>query len=211
MAEQEKDPWAKARTHLRRRDVALRPIITEVGVCTLRRASDLFGALVHSIIGQQISTKAAASIRASLIDGPCRGALTPASILALPESELQGAGLSTAKRRSLLDLAGRIVDGSLKLDELKQLPDEEVIARLIPVRGIGPWTAQMFLMFSLGRPDVLPVDDLGLKMAVKRLYGLDDLPSRVLIEERGTVWKPYRSIATWYLWRSLDREQNSKP
>src|SRR5206468_11631798 len=119
-------------------------------------------------------------------------------------ADLQAAGLSTAKRRSLHDLASSIVVGSLKLEELGKLPDEEVIEQLIPVRGIGRWTAQMFLIFSLGRPDVLPVDDFGLKTAVMRCYGLSELPARATIEERGLAWTPYRSIATWYLWRSLD-------
>ncbi len=204
MAEQEKDPWTKARTHLRRRDTALRPIITTVGACTLRPAPSLFGALVHSIVGQQISTKAAASIRTRLVDGPCRGTLTAATLLACTEAELQAAGLSTAKRRSLLELAGRIVDGSLKLEELGQLPDEEVIERLLPVRGIGRWTAQMFLIFSLGRLDVLPVDDFGLKTAVQRTYGLSELPRKDVLTQLAEKWTPYRTIATWYFWRSLD-------
>ena len=114
MAEDQVDPWTRARTHLRRRDAVLRPIITSVGPCRLQPMTDLFGALFRSIVAQQISTKAAASIGAKVIAGPCRGVLTPANLLAAPETELQAAGLSTAKRRSLHDLASRIVAGSLR-------------------------------------------------------------------------------------------------
>ncbi len=205
MTAQAPDPWEKARLHLRRRDAVLRPIIKTVGACTLRPAPDLFDMLVRAIVSQQISTKAAASIRAKLIDGPCRGVLSAARVLACSEDELRGAGLSTSKRRSLLDLASRVHEGVLKLEELRHLGDEEVIAQLVPVHGIGRWTAQMFLIFSLGRPDVLPVDDFGLKAALRRCDGLDELPGKAAIEERAAPWKPYRSIATWYLWRSLDK------
>jgi DNA-3-methyladenine glycosylase II len=204
MAEQGSNPWAKARTHLRRRDPVLRPIITAAGPCALRPMTDLFGTLVRSIISQQISTKAAASIGTRLIEGPCHGTLSAANLLAASDDSLRETGLSAAKQRSLRDLAVRVDSGSLKLDELGQLSDEAVIEELIPVRGIGRWTAQMFLIFSLGRPDVLPVDDFGLKTAVQRCYGLNELPARLAIEERGEPWKPFRSIATWYLWRSLD-------
>ena len=206
MAKQGSDPWAKARTHLRR-DAVLRPVITAVGPCTLRPMVNLFETLVRSIVSQQISGKAAQSISAKLISGPCKGTLSPANLLAASDDELREAGLSTAKRHSLVDLAGRVHAGSLKLDELQKLSDEEVIEQLIPVRGIGRWTAQMFLIFSLGRPDVLPVDDFGLRSAVQRCYGMTELPARAAIEEVGAAWKPYRSIATWYLWRSLDAKK----
>lgn len=197
-------PWDKARNHLRRRDAVLRPVIRSVGPCTLQPMPDLFAALAHSIIAQQISTKAASSIRRKVVEDACRGALTPAALLRCTEDELRAAGLSTAKRRSLLDLAGRVEGGTLNLAELHKLPDEEVIALLDPVHGIGRWTAQMFLIFSLGRPDVLPVDDFGLKTAVQRCYGLDALPDRQTIEEKAEPWRPWASVATWYLWRSLD-------
>jgi DNA-3-methyladenine glycosylase II len=198
------DPWNRARLHLRRRDEVLRPIITHVGPCTLRPQTDLFALLVFAIVSQQISRKAAQSINARLIAGPCRGVLSAQAILASSEEELRGAGLSTAKRLSLLDLSRRVAGGELRLDELPNLPDDEVIAQLVPVRGIGVWTAQMFLIFSLGRPDVLPVDDFGLKAALRRHYNLSDLPDRKTIEARAEPWQPFRSIATWYLWRSLD-------
>lgn len=198
------DPWKKAREHLRRRDAVLRPLLRAVGPCTLQPMTDLFGALVRSIIAQQISTKAAASISAKVIAGPCGGTLSAAKLLAASEAELQAAGLSTSKRRALVDLADHVVNRGLKLEELHQLSDEEVIEQLLPVRGIGRWTAQMFLIFSLGRPDVLPVDDFGLKTAVQRQYGLAELPNKAAIEATAQPWRPWASIATWYLWRSLD-------
>lgn len=198
------DPWNKARLHLQRSDEVLRPVIKSVGPCTLKPYRDLFGALASSIISQQISRKAADSIKAKLIAGPCKGKLSPEAILAASEEELRAAGLSTSKRLSLVDLATHVESGALPLTKLRRLPDDEVITKLVPVRGIGVWTAQMFLMFSLGRPDVLPVDDYGLKSAIKKLYGHDDLPKKEAIQTLAEPWKPFRSIATWYLWRSLD-------
>jgi DNA-3-methyladenine glycosylase II len=197
-------PWKKAHDHLRRRDGVLREIIRVVGPCTLRPMTDLFGALVRSIVAQQISGKAAASITAKLIAGPCGGQLSATKLLACPEEELRSAGLSTAKRRSLLDLADHVENRGLDLAELRHLSDEEVIERLVPVRGIGRWTAQMFLIFSLGRPDVLPVDDFGLKSAVRRHYGLAELPRKDVLTQLAEKWAPYRTVATWYCWRSLD-------
>jgi DNA-3-methyladenine glycosylase II len=198
------DPWHRARLHLRRRDAVLKPIITRVGPCTMRPLTDLFAALVRSIVAQQISTKAARSISQKLIDGPCRGVLSAKAILSATDDELRAAGLSTAKRLSLRDLSAHVEDGRVELHRMAELSDDEVIGELVPVRGIGRWTAQMFLMFSLGRPNVLPVDDLGLKTAVKRCYGLAQLPTRAEIEDRAAPWHPFCSVATWYLWRSLD-------
>jgi len=200
------DLWNKAREHLRRRDVVLRPLIRAVGPCTLRPMMNLFETLVRSIVSQQISGKAAISISKKLIEGACGGKLSAAKLLGCSEEELRSAGLSTSKRRSLLDLADHVENRGLDLEELRELPDDEVIARLIPVRGIGRWTAQMFLIFSLGRPDVLPVDDFGLKTAVQRQYGFSDLPGRAAIEEKAQPWRPWASVATWYLWRSLDNK-----
>jgi DNA-3-methyladenine glycosylase II len=196
--------WDKARNHLRRHDAVLRPVIKSVGPCTLQPISDLFAALVYSIVSQQISMKAASSIRTRLVNEACRGTLSPAALLRATEEELRLAGLSTSKRRSILDLARRVDSGSLKLEELRKLPDEEVIEQLIPVHGIGRWTAQMFLIFSLGRPDVLPVDDFGLRTAIQRCYRLKTLPDRTTIETTAEPWRPWCSVATWYLWRSLD-------
>jgi DNA-3-methyladenine glycosylase II len=194
--------YAKARRHLTRRDPVLKQLIAAVGPCTLRYEPDGFAALVRSIIAQQISTKAAASIHARLLQALGRKALRPAALLALSDDDLRGAGLSASKQRSLRDLAEKLHTGVVPLGRLPTMTDEEVIDALIPVRGIGRWTAQMFLMFSLGRPDVLPVDDLGLRAGVQKVYELAELPRREVLTELAEPWRPYRSVATWYVWRS---------
>jgi DNA-3-methyladenine glycosylase II len=193
---------AKARRHLARRDPVLKRLIAAIGPCTLRYDPDGFAELVRSIIAQQISTRAAASIHARLLQALGRRGLRPAALLALSDEELRGAGLSASKVRSLRDLAGKVREGHVPLRRLPELTDEEVIALLLPVRGIGRWTAQMFLIFSLGRPDVLPVDDLGLRAGVQQAYRLAELPDRVSLTELAEPWRPYRSVATWYFWRS---------
>jgi DNA-3-methyladenine glycosylase II len=192
----------KARRHLARRDPVLKRLIAGVGPCTMRHDPDGFAALVRSIIAQQISTKAAASIHARLVQALGERGLQPPALLALTDEELRGAGLSASKVRSLRDLADKVHSGTVPLGRLPDLTDEEVIACLLPVRGIGRWTAQMFLIFSLGRPDVLPVDDLGLRAGVRQAYELADLPGREALTELAEPWRPYRSVATWYFWRS---------
>jgi DNA-3-methyladenine glycosylase II len=196
------NPFAQAQRHLSRRDPVLRRLIRRVGPCTLRTDGDGFQALVRAIIAQLISTRAAATIlaRVEAAAGP-RG-LTPAAITAAGEEVLRGAGLSRVKAGALLDLAARVTAGDLPMDRLDELDDDEVIARLLPVRGIGRWTAEMFLIFSLGRPDVLPVDDFGLRAGVQEQYDLPALPARTALRELAEPWRPYRSIATWYFWRS---------
>jgi DNA-3-methyladenine glycosylase II len=195
--------FTRARRHLARRDPVLKRVIAAVGPCTLWYERDGFVALVRSIISQQISTVAARSIRTRLEQTLAPDGIVPAAVLGASDETLRGAGLSAAKVRSLRDLAEHVHDGRLPLHDLHKLPDEEVIARLVPVRGIGRWTAQMFLIFSLGRLDVLPVADLGLRVGVQRQYGLDGPPDAVTLEELARPWQPYRSVATWYLWRSL--------
>jgi DNA-3-methyladenine glycosylase II len=197
------ETYRKAQRHLARRDAVLKRLIARVGPCTLWFEPDGFAALARSIIAQQISTKAAASIRARLEQTLAPRRLSAAGILAASDEALRGAGLSAAKARSLRDLAEKVRDGTVPLKRLHTLPDEEVIARLVPVRGIGRWTAQMFLIFSLGRLDVLPVADLGLRVGVQRQYGLSEPPPPATLEELARPWQPYRSVATWYLWRSL--------
>jgi DNA-3-methyladenine glycosylase II len=196
------DPYRKAQRHLARRDPVLKGLIAAVGPCTLRADPEGFPVLVRTVIAQLISTKAAASISARLqaVLGPA--GLTPAAVLAAGEGALRGAGLSGGKVRALLDLAARVVDGSLPLDRLAGMADDEVIARLLPVRGVGTWTAQKFLIFSLGRMDVLAVDDFGLRAGVQECYGLPALPDRAGLRQRAEAWRPYRSIATWYFWKS---------
>jgi DNA-3-methyladenine glycosylase II len=196
-------PLVKAQRHLARRDPVLKQLIATIGPCTLRFESDHFGSLVRAIIAQQISGKAAASIRGRLEQTLAPHGLTSAAIRTATDDALRSAGLSAAKARSLRDLADRVHAGSVTLHQLHKLADEEVIEQLLPVRGIGPWTAQMFLIFSLGRLDVLPVADLGLRSGVQKQYGLAELPKKDKLEELAQPWQPYRSIATWYFWRSL--------
>lgn len=216
-------PFIKAQRHLARRDPVLKPLIAAVGPCSLTFEPDRFALLVRSIISQQISAKAAVSISARLKAALAPNGLAPTAILAAAHEELRAAGLSENKARSLRDLTEKVHGGTVPLHELHEWTDEQVINHLVPVRGIGRWTAQMFLIFSLGRMDVLPVDDLGLRVGTQRLYGLAEPPGRYQLTELAEPWRPYRTIATWYLWRSLgfvpqsgldqkgERPGNSKP
>ena len=193
----------QARRHLSRRDPILRNIIRQIGPFTLQHNPDGFAVLVHSIISQQISTKAAAAIRARLgnLLGP-KG-ITLTGLRKASEETLRAAGLSRPKIIYLRDLAEKVHGGSLSLDNLHHLEDEEIIDHLTQIRGIGPWTAQMFLIFSMARPDVLPVADFGLRAGVQRQYKLRKLPDKKRLLKLSEPWRPFRSIATWYLWRSL--------
>jgi DNA-3-methyladenine glycosylase II len=179
----------------------------------LRYEPNRFVSLARSIISQQISTKAALAIRTRLEQTCNGGAITPAGLLALSDEALRAAGLSASKMKSLRDLANRVYTGCVLLDAIHELADEEVIEALLPIRGIGRWTAQMFLIFSLGRLDILPVDDLGLRAGVQSQYGLDELPDKDQLIELAEPWRPYRSIATWYFWRSRGfvPQSNIKP
>jgi DNA-3-methyladenine glycosylase II len=199
--------YAKARRVLARRDPVIRDLMRKFGECGLARAqrSDPFRALLHAIIAQQLSTKAAATIEsrfAALFDGRP----TAAAIAATTDDRLRAVGISPQKRSYIRDLCARTLDGSLDLDLLGSLSDEEVIAALTSVKGIGRWTAEMFLMFRLHRPDVLPVGDLGIVKAVQRAYKLRLAPTPVRLTRLGENWRPYRSIACWYLWASLDNK-----
>jgi DNA-3-methyladenine glycosylase II len=195
--------YQKAQRHLSRRDPVLKKVIAALGPCTLRpAAADSFLVLVRAIVSQMISTKAAASIYARVESALGPAGLSPASLLAAGEEALRGAGLSGTKARGLLDLAERVQGGVLPLERLPELSDDEVLAHLLPVRCVGAWTAQMFLIFCLGRLDVLPVDDFGLRAGVQEQYGLAALPGRADLRQRAEPWRPYRSVATWYFWRS---------
>lgn len=194
----------KAQRHLARRDPVLKKLIAAVGPCTLTPDPvNRFGLLVRSIIAQQISSKAAVAIHTRLQAALQKKGVIPAAILKASDDVLRGAGLSANKMRSLRDLAEKVHSKAVPLADLHDLDDEQVIASLIPVRGIGRWTAQMFLIFSLGRLDVLPVDDFGLRAGARNQYGLAELPRRAELETLGEPWRPYRSIATWYMWRSF--------
>ena len=169
--------------------------------------TDLYGALLRSITGQQLSVKAAAAIYGRLIARFGDRAPTPEELLADDPDELRtAAGLSRAKTASLRSLAEHVLDGRLRLDALAELPDEEVIAELVAVKGIGEWTAHMYLMFTLHRPDLLPTGDQGIKNAIMTAYGLDAVPSPEAMTEIAEPWRPHRTRACLYLWRSLDNE-----
>ena len=194
---------AAAVAHLRAADPVLAGLVAAVGPPAVRHEPDYFAALVGAIVGQQISIHAAAAIRARLAArfSPERP-LSPAGLLALGEDDLRAIGLSRAKAVYVADLAAKVACGAVDLATIDQLSDEAVIERLVQIKGVGRWTAEMFLIFSLGRPDVLPVDDLGFRAGVRRHYGLADLPRPAALRELAEPWRPYRTFATWYLWRS---------
>ena len=198
--------YARARRVLMRRDPVLGAAIKRIGVCGMaeRQRSDHLSALVGAIVSQQLSTKAAATIFGRFLSlFPEKQISNAAAIAALDDVALRGVGLSGQKVGYLRDLSARIADGRLRLDELEGLPDELVIERLTAVKGFGRWTAEMFLMFRLHRPDVLPVDDPGIVNAVRKLYGLRKQPDPKRLQKIGEAWRPYRSVASWYLWQSL--------
>ena len=169
-----------------------------------RRPSDAYGALLRAIVGQQLSTKAARTIFERLTGLYGGRTPTPAELIATDPEELRGVGLSYSKAAYLRDLAERIEDGDLDLDHISEQSDARVVEELTQVKGLGRWTAEMFLMFHLGRPDVLPVGDLGIRKAAMIEYGLEELPDPETLERLGERWRPHRTLACLYLWRSLD-------
>ena len=203
--------WAAAVRHLRRVDPHLRAIIDRVGPCRLKPYPDRFGALVRSIISQQISTKAAESInqRLVLIGGePHR----PSRLIELGETSLRGVGLSGAKARYVLNLAEAVVSGQVPLDAFDDSWDDRAITEaLTAVKGIGVWTAEMFLIFALNRPDILPASDLGVRVALRDRHGLDELPKPRDCHALAEAWRPYRTIASWYIWRGVDTPKKPEP
>jgi DNA-3-methyladenine glycosylase II len=199
--------YAKARRVLARRDPVIRDLMRQHGECGLAKAqrTDPFRALLHAIIAQQLSTKAAATIETRLAS-LFAGQPTAAAIAAATDDRLRAVGISPQKLGYIRDLCARTLDGSLAFDALDTLSDEDVIAALTSVKGIGRWTAEMFLMFRLHRPDVLPLGDLGILKAVQRAYRLRLKPTPVRLTRLGENWRPYRSVACWYLWASLDNK-----
>jgi DNA-3-methyladenine glycosylase II len=198
--------YERARRVLMRRDPILGAAIKRIGVCGMaeRQRSDHLSALIGAIVSQQLSTKAAATIFGRFVSlFPENQISSAAAIAALDDAALRGVGLSGQKVGYLRDLCARIADGRLRLEDLEDLPDELVIERLTAVKGFGRWTAEMFLMFRLHRPDVLPVGDLGIVNAVRKLYGLRKQPDPKRLHKIGEAWRPYRSVASWYLWQSL--------
>ncbi len=203
------DPATAAR-HLRRADPVLRDVMKRSVPFELRTrpTQSLFAALMESIVYQQLSGKAAATIleRTRRLFLPKRFP-TPQDILAAPESSLRSAGLSGAKTAALKDLARHTVDGTVPtLARVRRMPDAEIIERLTTVRGIGVWTVEMLLMFRLGRPDVLPVGDLGVRKGFALAYGLDAMPTPRELTAHAERWRPFRSVASWYMWRATEME-----
>ncbi len=207
-----KPSMRKAVEHLRASDPVLASIIDEVGKLPNSRAGrpdpgDHYGALVRSIVGQQLSVLAARAIYGRLLERFGGRPPTPQEILDDEPEELRAAvGLSRAKVGFLRSLAEHVLSGELELERLDALPDEQVIAELVAVKGLGEWTVHMFLMFQLERPDVLAVGDLGIRRAIERAYGLPALPQAAEIEALAEPWRPYRTLACRYLWRSLQNE-----
>ena len=199
------EAYARARRTLMRRDPVLGAVIKRVGPCGLadRQRTDHLSALVSAIVSQQLSTKAAATIFGRFVELFEDRRPSAGGIDVLNDAALRAVGLSGQKVGYLRDLCARLADGRLALDELEMLGDERVIERLTSVKGFGRWTAEMFLMFRLHRPDVLPVGDLGIVNAVRRLYRLRKRPDAARILKIGEPWRPYRSVASWYLWQSL--------
>jgi len=187
--------------HLSRVDPIMAGAIALVGPCLLEPNPDVFEALVDAIISQQISVKAADAIMARLRAATPGGLITPGALIQLDHDALRAAGLSTPKARYVSDLTGRVASGQLPLSHLPELDDEAIIEQLTAVKGIGRWTAEMILIFALGRLDVLPVDDLGFAEGVREAYALEARPTRKELLARGETWRPYRTIATWYMWR----------
>jgi DNA-3-methyladenine glycosylase II len=196
-----------------RRDPVLASAIKRIGPCRMaeRQRKDHLSALVGAIVSQQLSTKAAATIYGRFVAlFPEGEALNAEAIAAQSDKAMRSVGLSGQKVGYMRDLSARIVDGRLQLESLESLPDEAVIERLTEVKGFGRWTAEMFLMFRLHRPDVLPVGDLGIVNAIQRLYRLRKRPDAKRIQKLGEAWKPYRSVASWYLWQTLRNEPLTK-
>lgn len=204
--------YSRAQRLLSRRDPVLSALIRRHGPCGLAAAqrADHFSALTRAIVGQQLSTKAAATIYSRLLTLMPDGTPVAHAIATLGDEHLRAVGISRQKACYLRDLAQKVASGVLDLDTLDAMSDEDVIAALSQVKGIGRWSAEMFLIFRLHRPDVLPVDDLGIVNAVHRVYRLRKRPSADRIRRLGEAWRPYRSVASWYLWRSLDNEPVEK-
>ena len=207
------DDMARARRALMRRDPVLAPLIKKYGACgiTTGREGDIFCGLVEAIVSQQLSTRAAATIygrlRALLPGG---GPPTPEALLPLSDDALRGVGLSRQKLSYMRDLSGKMLDGSINTAALQDMSDDEIVAELTKIKGIGRWTVEMLLIFRLTRPDVFPAGDLGIVKAVQKAYNLRKTPDVKRLHAIAERWRPYRSVASWYLWASLENKVESK-
>ena len=189
--------------YLCKADSNLEKIIKVVGKYSIKIRNDPFQSLIESIIYQQLAGKAANAIYNRFINYYDNKQVTPTRILNSSNDNLKKVGLSNRKIDYLKDLASHVYDGRINLEELPTMNDEEIINKLVNVKGIGRWTSEMFLIFSLGRQDVLPVTDLGVRKAIQKVYSLSELPKPNTMMQIAEPWRPYRSIATWYLWKSL--------
>ena len=196
----------QAEDHLAASDKRLTPVIAASGPCRIKPHTDHYGELVGSIVGQQLSTKAAAAIWRRVLDLFGGKMPAPEQLIKVDGQLLRDVGLSWAKVKYVKDLAEHVLDGRLNLDHISTMPNEQVIEQLTAVKGIGEWSAHMFMMFGLGRLDVLPVGDLGVRKAVMNLYGLKQMPApeQIITIANKNKWHPYESVAAWYLWQSLD-------
>jgi DNA-3-methyladenine glycosylase II len=198
----------KALEALSRADPVLGGLIQQVGSYKIRYREPDFETLVKSIVFQQLSGKVAATIFGRLVAAAGDGKLTPEAALKLTPAKLRALGLSRQKIAYIRDIAGQTRSGAVDFPALRKLTDEEVIRALTGLKGVGVWTAHMFLMFALRRKDVLPIGDLGIRAAVKKAYGFEAVPSPSEVGQVGEKWRPYRTVASWYLWRSLEPNAN---
>ena len=194
--------WAQARNHLMKKDRVMKRLIPQYGDAALQSRGDAFVTLARSIVGQQISVKAAQTVWERFAALP--RAMTPAAVLKLKIDDMRAAGLSARKVEYMLDLARHFAEGQVHVAQWQEMEDEAIIEELVDIRGIGRWTAEMFLIFHLMRPDVLPLDDVGLLNGISRNYFSGDPVSRSDAREVAQAWRPWCSVATWYIWRSLD-------
>ncbi len=200
------DYWDDACAHLIKRDRVLKKLIPQFGEARLQNRGDAFTTLARSVVGQQISVKAAQSVwdRFVALVGGTSQRLAPSAVIAQSVVSLRTAGLSARKSEYLLDLARHFTSGEVHVKQWQDMPDDTIIDELVAIRGIGRWTAEMFLIFHLMRPNVLPIDDLGLIKGISLNYFSGEPVSRAEAREVGEAWAPFRSVATWYIWRSLD-------
>jgi DNA-3-methyladenine glycosylase II len=199
--------YAKARRHLMRADPVLGALIKRRGRCGLadRSGEPRIRALMRALVSQQLSVKAAATIFSRFLAlFPGEGGPAPEQVLQVSTEQLRAVGLSRQKASYLHDLCGRVCAGTLPLNDLDRLSDEDVMEALTAVKGVGRWTAEMILIFQLGRPDILPVDDVGLLRSIQTVYALRRRPTAKQVLRIGQAWRPYRSVASWYLWAALD-------
>jgi DNA-3-methyladenine glycosylase II len=196
------DYWETACKHLVKKDRVMKRLIPQFGDACLQSRGEAFTTLARSIVGQQISVKAAQTVWDRFAKLPRR--MTPANVLKLKVDDMRGAGLSARKIEYLVDLALHFDSGAIHVKSWEAMDDEAIIAELVAIRGIGRWTAEMFLIFHLMRPNVLPLDDIGLINGISKNYFSGEVVSRSDVREVAAAWEPYRSVATWYIWRSLD-------